>query len=66
MRALMFVLTRMDPGVSKSTSTPPRLLFMGPEGTCSPFTFRGVRTTRGIMTAFFLCRPDCLERLSLV
>lgn len=34
------------------------LLFL-PEGTCSPFTLRGVRTTRGIMTAFFLCLPDC-------
>lgn len=30
MRALMLVLTRMEPGVSKSTSTPPRLRFMGP------------------------------------
>lgn len=30
-----------------------------PEGTCSPLTLRGVRTTLGIMTAFFLCRPDC-------
>lgn len=32
--------------------------WFSPEGTCSPFTFRGVRTTRGIMTAFFLCLPD--------
>lgn len=30
MSALMLVLTRMEPGVSKSTSTPPRLRFMGP------------------------------------
>lgn len=30
MRALILVLTRMEPGVSKSISTPPRLLFMGP------------------------------------
>lgn len=34
MSALMLVLTRMEPGVSKSTSTPPRLLFMGPVNPC--------------------------------
>lgn len=33
-----------------------------PAGTWSPFTLRGVRTTRGIMTAFFLCLPDCTNR----
>lgn len=89
MSALMLVLTRMDPGVSKSTSSPPRFLFMGPDtentsvtlllltslgpeatpprggvpgGTCSPLTLRGVRTTRGIITAFFLCLPDWKSR----
>lgn len=30
MSARMLVLTRMEPGVSKSTSSPPRFLFMGP------------------------------------
>lgn len=64
--ARMFVLTRIEPGVSKSTSTPPLFLFMGPDGTCSPLTFSGVRTTRGIITDFFLCRPDCDDRLSRV
>ena len=29
-----------------------------PDGTCSPFTLSGVRTTLGIITAFFLCLPD--------
>lgn len=45
-RALMLVFTRMEPGVSKSTSTPPRFLFMGPTTAANKQRFRGETITQ--------------------